>query len=496
MNQNTDSSGFDQIQTSQYPVIHHPSQEMSKEVFQAKHAQPEDTNELFQKLLDDLQIINEELAKYINSSSWNRPIFFSDDEEHSVQYKEYLANSSNFNIRQLIREQCCIEVCEKQKQNMEDTLLELLEKKQEVKNVVEKLTKHGTRIGRSLQNFRVIHKKSSISLNNTSQISSVNAITPVSPTEDPEYSLSMRYENLSTPSETESDEVNKSSLENLLPILSEYKVTSDDENECDVPICEDSSTFDVCEDHSKILFDSSNDDISNDDDDAFEDIKYVKASPLDSELVSLEKENDETRSGSTTTHANNSLPEYDSFCFVIKPDQERLTCVVMKDISNGSSNDPLLEEVDLFLASDNSIPSGIENFDYDSKRDIYFLEELLVDDSISFPKNELSDFDHQDDPSFLHPPSEPSDVEFFFDFKPNSGEVISAVMNNIYELNEDECFDLGGEINVFANVEDDDYFSFIFIIRIFLPYLIYPEVSPLLLSAGSKDTIFDPGIST
>nr|GEX23725.1 hypothetical protein [Tanacetum cinerariifolium] len=79
--------------------------------------------------------------------------------------------------------------------------------KQEVKNIIEQPTKHGTRITESLQNLRVIHKKSSISLNNRSQISPVNAITTISPTKEPEYSLSMRYEHLSTISETESDEV-------------------------------------------------------------------------------------------------------------------------------------------------------------------------------------------------------------------------------------------------------------------------------------------------
>nr|GFA47431.1 hypothetical protein [Tanacetum cinerariifolium] len=112
--------------------------------FEIQHAQSEDTNELFQKLLEDLQIINEELAEYINSPSWNHPTFYNNDEEHIIQYKEYLENSSNtiatmnFNqekeeppqnsdIRQLIREVCVIKVCEEQKQNMEDTMLELLE---------------------------------------------------------------------------------------------------------------------------------------------------------------------------------------------------------------------------------------------------------------------------------------------------------------------------------------------------------------------------------
>nr|GFD34919.1 hypothetical protein [Tanacetum cinerariifolium] len=111
--------------------------------------------------------------------------------------------------------------------NLESQRLD--KKKQEVKNIVEQPTKRRTRIVESLQNFRVVHKKSFISLNNTSQISPVHAITPVLPIEEPEYSLSMGYEHLSTTLETESDEVTESSVKNLLPIPCEYEVTSDDE---------------------------------------------------------------------------------------------------------------------------------------------------------------------------------------------------------------------------------------------------------------------------
>nr|GEU39658.1 hypothetical protein [Tanacetum cinerariifolium] len=395
-------------------------------------------------------------------------------------------------------------------------------KKQEAKNLVEPPTKHGTRIAKSLQNFRV--KKSSISLNNRYQIYSVNAIAPILLTEEPEYSLSMGYEHLSTTLETESDEVIKSSVDKLVPIPSEYEVTSDDESECDVPVCKDSSTFDVLKDHSEILSDFNNDDISSDGD-AFEDIEYIEASLLESEHVSLKEENDVyqeekefdlqdilqiqdvvlrkkllsinrlitdieflndnptpdhvlkssasfpifEKSDNSLSYSDNSLPEfetfsdqmeetnnslseYDSFCFEIEPDLEKLTSVVMKDISDDSTNDPLLEEVDLFLASDNSITPGIENFDYDSKGKYIFLK--------------------------------------------NYWRIDCSRNNNIDELNEDECFDLGGEIDVFANIEDEDYFPFIFFIRNFLLYLIYPEVSPLLLSTRSEDTIFDPGIST
>nr|GEW46257.1 hypothetical protein [Tanacetum cinerariifolium] len=181
---------------------------------------------------------------------------------------------------------------------------------------------------------------------------------------------------------------------------------------------------------------------------------------------------EETRSGNTTTHAHNSLLEYDSFCFKIEPDQERLINVMKNDISDDSSNDPLLEEADLFLASDNSIPWGIENFADDSEGDIRFLEALLIDDSILFPNNESSDSDF-DNPSFPRPPSNLSDADFESD-----------VMNDNDEL---EC------LNPRDEFEDDDYFPFMFVIRIFLPYLIYSKMFLSFLFAESEDTIFDPG---
>nr|GFC03882.1 hypothetical protein [Tanacetum cinerariifolium] len=74
---------------------------------------------------------------------------------------------------------------------------------------------------------------------------------------------------------------------------------------------------------------------------------------------------EETRSDNTNIHANDSLPEYDSFCFEIEPDQERLINVLKSNIFDESSNDPLLEEVDLFLASDNSIHPESEDTIFD-----------------------------------------------------------------------------------------------------------------------------------
>nr|GFA26138.1 hypothetical protein [Tanacetum cinerariifolium] len=171
---------------------------------------------------------------------------------------------------------------------------------------------------------------------------------------------------------------------------------------------------------------------------------------------------EETRSGNTT-HANYSFPEYDLFCFEIKPDQERLINLVENDNFDNLSNDPLLEEKETFV-----------------------LEELLINHSIL--SHELSDSNFEDNPSISRPPPKLADDNF--DLEP---EVISAVMEDIDEP--DEHFNPGGDIFVSTKIEDDDYFPFMFVIRFFLPYLILPEISPLFLSAESEDTIFDPGIS-
>nr|GFD21309.1 hypothetical protein [Tanacetum cinerariifolium] len=129
--------------------------------------------------------------------------------------------------------------------------------------------------------------KNSISLNNTSQISSIHAVTPILSTKEPEHSLSMGYEHLSITPKTKSDEVTESNAENLLPIPSECEVTLEDNRDCDVPV----STIFVFDNHSEIFSDSKiDDDISVYDDD-FEDIEYVEALLSDLEIVNQEEEN-------------------------------------------------------------------------------------------------------------------------------------------------------------------------------------------------------------
>nr|GEY97668.1 hypothetical protein [Tanacetum cinerariifolium] len=52
-----------------------------KDAFGNKQYKPEDIQELFRKNFNDVQNIHEELAKYINTPSWNIPIVYYDDDD-------------------------------------------------------------------------------------------------------------------------------------------------------------------------------------------------------------------------------------------------------------------------------------------------------------------------------------------------------------------------------------------------------------------------------
>nr|GEW84912.1 hypothetical protein [Tanacetum cinerariifolium] len=76
-------------------------------------------------------------------------------------------------------------------------------------------------------------------------------------------------------------------------------------------------------------------------------------------------------------------------------------------------SDSLRDEIDLSLSPDDSMPSGIEDDDYDSEGDILILKELLSNDSLSLLENESFHFDI---PSSLRPPAKPPDDD---DIEPN-----------------------------------------------------------------------------
>nr|GEX42767.1 hypothetical protein [Tanacetum cinerariifolium] len=67
-------------------------------------------------------------------------------------------------------------------------------------------------------------------------------------------------------------------------------------------------------------------------------------------------------------------------------------------------------------------------------------------------------------------------------------------------MSEDKVFDPEIHDQIFSPTyvslpfTDRHYLFFSYVVRIFLPRIAYPVVSPFLISSGSEDTIFDPGI--
>ncbi|GJZ85134.1 hypothetical protein Tco_0650473 [Tanacetum coccineum] len=297
------------------------------------------------------------------------------------------------------------------------------------------------------------------------------AITPDLPITD---SLIIRDEELSTILEKESDEIIKSSVEDLVPIPSEFEDTSESDSDCDLPSCDDFSPINVYEEKSVTfsnpLFDS-NDDFTSSDDESLSD-------------EDIPKENVKIYS--------NPLFEFDDD--YISSDVNPLFDEVFENIESKDSYVSNLDEPTLLVT-----PLFAFNEDecFDPGGDVDEIELLLHRDP-STPKISIA--------SILEgftdePPLEENDDLFDFESKDNEWKKIlyDASIDDL--MTEDKIFDPGIPEKIFSPTyvklpfEDRHYLSFTYVIRNFLPYFTYPVESPFLLFSGSEDTIFDPGIS-
>ncbi|GKE15061.1 hypothetical protein Tco_1422638 [Tanacetum coccineum] len=361
------------------------------------------------------------------------------------------------------------------------------------------------------------------------------AITPALLTKEPVDSLIMEDEHLDTILATESDEVIKSSVENLVPTPSESEGIP--ENVCDMPLCNNPTPLEAFKEHSEIVVDFNDDSTSSDNDSPYgEDIDYVEASPPDSELVSLEvveiiipevggidddilltikddilreklsnvnlliakiealKDNPTpssdfvTKSSSTspnffleeTNIFDNSLPESENFCFNLE------------EISSGSTtthSDYSLPDYEAFYLNDDHIEeksSGSTTTHADFSQYDLFIFDLSIN---PFPPADRSDFYHEEFADELaHVKSPPEYDCFYFKSELDLGELTSIVDSGIRE-------NVLSTTNVNLPFEDDQFPLLTYVVWIFLPFLTYPVTPPYLLSCGNEDTIFDPGIS-
>ncbi|GJU87541.1 hypothetical protein Tco_1295087 [Tanacetum coccineum] len=242
-------------------------------------------------------------------------------------------------------------------------------------------------------------------------------ITPDLSTTEPDNSLSMGDEHLNTIPEME-----KSSVENLVSIPSEFKGISEDI--CDMPSCEhfdaecglinsllsrDISIISPKIDFLPEEFAGELDPILPriNEDGCDEDDFDKEEGENDNDILQIEDEilREKLLNVNLLIDKIEALKLTPSIPFVLEYPSSSPIPVVDSDF--------LVEEVDTFLVPEDSIPPGIES-DLDSEGDIVFLDDLLYEDPI------------------------PEYERFTFDIEPDA-----PVINNFDELNEEKCFDLG-----------------------------------------------------
>nr|GEY44392.1 hypothetical protein [Tanacetum cinerariifolium] len=292
------------------------------------------------------------------------------------------------------------------------------------------------------------------------------AVTPSFPIEEPDNSLSMGDEHLDTILAIESDEVIKSSVENLIPILSESEGIL--EHMCDVPFHDNSLPLDVSKDQFED-FSESNDEVSSIDDDSFsiDNIDYVEASPPDSELVSSETKSSSTSLNSLLEETNsfdNSLLEFETFSFDVE------------EISSGSTttySDISLPEYEVFYDDHvKEISSGSPTTHFDSP----LYESFIFDLSINpFPPADRSDFYEFTDE--LIPFISPSEYDcFLFKVEPNSRDFTKDVVEDISPTKEPKvpnALPTHPTLQLNMKFQSSSESIFTYVVWIFLPFLVY-----------------------
>ncbi|GJU48005.1 hypothetical protein Tco_1217560 [Tanacetum coccineum] len=287
------------------------------------------------------------------------------------------------------------------------------------------------------------------------------AITPVLSTKEPVDSLIMEDEHLDTIPVTKSDEVIKSSIEELVLILRESEGISD--GVCDEPLCDNPTPLKAFKDHSEIVVNSNDDDTSSDDDD-FEDIEYV----------SLEEVND----------VDQEKEEFDLEDILQIQDvilREKLLNINRLIANIESLNDN--STPNCVLKSPSPFPIPVSNSFFEKS-----------DTSLSYSDNSLPEFesfsDHTEETSSgsttTHANNSlPEYDSFHFEIEPDQGELTNVVMG-------EPRVHVPNVLPTHPNLLIDSDF----LIRTFLPYFTYLVISYFLFSSGNEDTIFDPGIST
>ncbi|GKC49454.1 hypothetical protein Tco_1072199 [Tanacetum coccineum] len=285
---------------------------------------------------------------------------------------------------------------------------------------------------------------------------------------EPEDSLSMGDEHLSTISEKESDDVIKSSVEDLVPIPSESEDTFGSDGECDLSSCDDFFPINVYEEKSVTfsnpLFDS-NDDFTSSDDESLseEDVPKDNVKIYSNPLFEFD---DEYISSDVNPLFDEVLEDIESEdSYFSKLDEPALLVTPLSDANEDECFDPggEINKIDAFLDID--VSTDIKNGYHDSEGDIIYLESLLINDTI---------------------PNLPPEV--FLDHDPKS---LKDEFDKDDLMIEDKVFDPGIHEKFFSPTyvslpfKDHHYLSLTYVIQIFHPYFTYLVESSFPFSSGS-----------
>nr|GEZ95132.1 hypothetical protein [Tanacetum cinerariifolium] len=268
-----------------------------KDAFENKQYKPEDTQELFRDLFNDVQNIREELAEYINTPGWNCPSFCSNGDDDDEDY--------------------------------------------------------------------------------TIVVTSEFLITD---------SLSMGDEHLDTIPEKESDEFNKSSVEDLVPNPSESEDFSNIEITSEFLITDSLS---IGDEHLDTIPEKESDEFNNDDESSHEkvihEISFKTYSnllfDLDEEIISSEFYPIHNEDLDSTL--KNDRSDTDSYLLESSLNRDTLMISSLKI-------DSLLAEFAGALIFLESIPQGVDETNYDPEEDIHLVERLLYDNSSPRPPKEFN----------------------------------------------------------------------------------------------------------
>ncbi|GJT52963.1 hypothetical protein Tco_0988017 [Tanacetum coccineum] len=192
----------------------------------------------------------------------------------------------------------------------------------------------------------------------------------------------------------QSDEVIKSSVEDLVPIPSESEGISNDT--CDVPFC---------------------DNCTSSDDDSFEYINYIEASPFDSELVGLKEVKED----------------------ILHEKLLNINLLIACDLPSSDDFSPISIFEEKFVTFSN--PLFDSNDDFTSSDDESLSDEDVPKDNVKIYSNPLFEFDDKYISSYVDPLFDEvlEDIECKDSYDSNLDES-TFLVTHLSDSNKDECF--------------------------------------------------------